>query len=105
MWSSLLGIVQSVVINRNPTISGDKGGMATIDSIPEFKPGQEPFTAFVKRLQFFLEANSVKPKKHAAVLLSALSEEAYAILRNLLAPVAPKEKFLQGDHGCSSTPF
>ena len=30
--------------------------------------------------------------KHAAVLLSAIGEEAYVILRNLMAPALPKEK-------------
>ena len=36
-------------------------------------------------MQFFLAANRVKENKHAAVLLSAVDEETYALLRNLLA--------------------
>lgn len=46
--------------------------------------------ALMEQLQFFL-ADDVKAEKHVVVLLGVLSEEAYAILRNLLAPVASKE--------------
>ena len=49
-------------------------------------------TAYVERTQLFLEANEIAEAKHVAVFLSAIGAKAYALLRNLLAPVSPKEK-------------
>ena len=72
---------------------GNEGVMAaTIGILPEFHPRKGSFTAFVECVQFFLSANGVHEDKHAAVLLSAIDEETYTILRNLLAPALPKEK-------------
>ena len=65
---------------------------ATIGILPEFDPSRGSFTAFVERVQFFLSANGVKEDKYAAVLLSAVGEETYALLRNLVSPSSPKEK-------------
>ena len=64
----------------------------TIGILPEFHPWKGSFTAFVERVQFFLAANGVHEDKHAAVLLSAIDEETYAIFRNLVAPALQKEK-------------
>lgn len=82
---------------RHPEIGhdilGDEGGMAaTIGILPEFQLRKGSFTAFVERVEFFLSANGVAEEKHAVVLLSAIGEETYAILRNLLAPALPKSK-------------
>ena len=65
---------------------------ATIGILPEFDPSRGSFTAFVERVQFLLSANGVKEDKYAAVLLSAVGEETYALLRNLVSPSSPKEK-------------
>ena len=64
----------------------------TIGILPEFHPWKGSFTAFVERVHFFLSANGVHEDKYAAVLLSAIDEETYAILRNLMAPALPKEE-------------
>ena len=66
--------------------------MATIGKLAEFDPGSDTVTAYVERTQLFLEANEIAEAKHAAVLLSAIGAKAYALLRNLLAPVPPREK-------------
>ena len=58
----------------------------------EFDPGSDIVTAYVERTQLFLEANEIAEAKHVAVFLSAIGAKAYALLRNLLAPVSPKEK-------------
>ena len=46
----------------------------------------------MEHVQFFLLANGVHEDKHAAVLLSTIDEETYAILRKLVAPALSKEK-------------
>ena len=75
---------------------GDEGGMAaTIGIFLEFDPSRGLFTAFVKRVQFFLSANEVKEDKYTAVLLNAVGKETYVLLRNLLAPSLPKEKLFE----------
>ena len=68
---------------------------ATIGILPEFDPSRGSFTAFVERVQFLLSANGVKEDKYAAVLLSAVGEETYALLRNLVSPCSPKEKMFE----------
>ena len=66
--------------------------MATIGILLEFHLWKGLFTAFVECVEFFLSANGGHQDKHAVVLLSAIDEETYAILRNLVAPALPKEK-------------
>ena len=66
--------------------------MATIGTLPEFDPENDNLSAFVERVQLFLETNAVAENKHGAVLLSAIGGKTYALLRNLVAPAQPKEK-------------
>ena len=66
--------------------------MASIGKLPEFDPEHDTLSAFVERLELFLETNEVAVDKHVAVLLSAVGSKTYALLRNLLSPVPPKTK-------------
>ena len=55
-------------------------------SIGEFVPENEPIHVYLERLQFFMDANSVKKEKQKSVLLSVIGSKVYSVLRSLLAP-------------------
>ena len=42
--------------------------MASIGKLPEFDPEHDTISAFVERLELFLETNEVAADKHVAVL-------------------------------------
>ena len=46
---------------------------------------------YLERVELFLTVNSVEEDKRVAYLLSGLGAKAYAVLKNLVAPRAPKE--------------
>ena len=68
--------------------------MATIGSIGEFVPENETITAYLERVQLFMDANAVKEGKEVPVLLSVIGGKTYGLLRNLVAPEQPKSKKL-----------
>lgn len=65
---------------------------ATIGKIEEFKPDTEQFSAYLEQVELFFVANDVANEKKTAVFLSVVGGTTYGLLRNLLAPVAPKDK-------------
>ena len=60
--------------------------MAAIRHLPQFDPQTDSCAMFVKRIQLFMDNNTVAAGMQAAVLLSALDGKMYALLRSLLAP-------------------
>ena len=64
----------------------------TIGQLTEFDPEVDSVSAYVERVQFFLEANEVKREKYVAVLLSTIGAKTHAVLRNLFAPESLREK-------------
>lgn len=58
----------------------------------EFEPETESITAYLERLQNFFDANDIADAKKVPVLLSVIGRNTYALLRNLVAPNAPKDK-------------
>ncbi|KAM9765136.1 uncharacterized protein ACNS7B_022952 isoform 2-T2 [Menidia menidia] len=66
--------------------------MAQVGKIDDFRPDVEPWTAYIERLEQYLEANDVDEEKHVAVLLSVMGAKAYGLLRNLVQPGKPKDK-------------
>ena len=46
----------------------------------------------MERVQFFPEANEIKREKYVAVLLSTIGIRTHAILQNILAPEALRDK-------------
>ena len=46
---------------------------------------------YLERVELFLTMNSVEDNKKVAYLLSGLGAKAYAVLKNLVEPQAPKE--------------
>ena len=53
----------------------------TIGQRPEFNPEIDSVTAYMERVQFFLEANEIKREKYVAVLLSTNGIRTHTLLR------------------------
>lgn len=58
----------------------------------EFKPENEPWSAYVERMELFFEAYGVEDDKKVPTLLSTMGASAYGLLRNLVQPDKPKDK-------------
>ena len=67
--------------------------MATIGQVGEFKPEEEKISAYLERIQLFFAANSIAEEKQVAILLSVVGPKTYSLLRDLLAPTKPQEKW------------
>ena len=63
-----------------------------VGKLEEFDPANDSITAYVERAQLFIEANGIPAEKKVAVFLSAIGSKTYSLLRNLLAPMPPKDK-------------
>ena len=66
----------------------------TYGQLGPFDKQVESFTAYVERVQIFFEANAVPEEKRLSVILSIVGGPVYSLLRNLLAPVPPKDSSL-----------
>ena len=66
----------------------------TYGQLGPFDKQVESFTAYVERVQIFFEANAVPEEKRLSVFLSVVGGPVYSLLRNLLAPVPPKDSSL-----------
>ena len=54
--------------------------------------GSENWESYIDRLECYFEANDITDiRKKRSVLLSACGKEAFALLRNLLAPAKPRD--------------
>ena len=62
--------------------------------IEEFQPQNEPFTAYLERVQLYFMANGVRAAKQVSVFLTVIGSKNYALLRNLLSPDLPQDKSL-----------
>ena len=67
---------------------------APIGSINEFSRSKN-WSMWHGRLEEYFEANSIKDDKKAALFLTLIGREGYAILRNLCAPNLPKTKIYE----------
>ena len=68
--------------------------MATIGRLDEFDPATDAVESYAERAQLFFEANDIAAGKQTAVFLSAIGTKTYQLLRDLIAPTLPKEKWL-----------
>lgn len=66
--------------------------MALFGRTDEFKPGNEPWSAYIERPEQFSEANDTDEEKHVATLLSVMGATTYGLLRNSVQPNKPKDK-------------
>ena len=84
-------IVHSVMrIRKRPTITTYQLGR-----MQEFEPETESISAYIfgtfATINFF-HANDIGKGKKVPILLSLISRNTYALLRNLVAPASPKDK-------------
>ncbi|XP_059201274.1 uncharacterized protein K02A2.6-like [Centropristis striata] len=66
--------------------------MALFGRIDDFKPENEPRSAYIERLEQFFVANDIADDKKVATLLSVMGATTYGLLRNLVRPRKPKDK-------------
>ena len=60
-----------------------------IGTILEFQPGSATITAYLERLQAYLDANDIAAAKCSAYVVGAIGSKTYAVLRSLLAQSKP----------------
>lgn len=58
----------------------------------EFTLGEDDWETYIERLELYFIANDIKDAKKTAVLLARISTDAYCLVRDLCAPVKPKDK-------------
>ena len=63
--------------------------------LQEFKPEVESIKAYMERVDLYFVANEVDDAKQVPILLSSIGANTYALLSDLTAPAAPKEKSFQ----------
>ena len=70
--------------------------MATHGSVGEFNPDREDWISYTERLTQYFVANGISEEgdKRKAILLSSCGAAMYQLIRNLVAPKKPTEKFL-----------
>lgn len=66
--------------------------MALFGRIDEFKPENEPWSAYIERLEQFFEANNIADERQVATLLCVMGATTYGLLRNLVQTNKPKDK-------------
>ena len=74
--------------------SGDKE-LRTITSyghIDEFRAENESVKVYLEQIDIYFRANNIADEKKVLIFLS--ERKMYLVLRDLLAPVKPREKFL-----------
>ena len=93
MCCSLPGIVAyyNINIRKVPHCSATSLPLGQLEA---FDPQVETFTSFVERVHLFFEANDIKEEKRRSVFFSIVGVAVYNLLRNLLAPVTPKDASL-----------
>jgi hypothetical protein len=60
--------------------------------ITEFHPEMDSIKAYLERVELYFTANKVPDDLQVPILLSSVGASTYALLRDLLAPAAPKSK-------------
>ena len=64
----------------------------TLGQLVEFDPANGSVSAYIEQVELLFEANEIWDAKKVPVFLSAIGDKTYTLLRNLLAPLLPKEK-------------
>ena len=66
---------------------------SVIGKLIEFRAEDEKISAYIERVELYFEANEIDQEKQAVALLTAVGGKTYSLLRNLVAPQLPKEKY------------
>lgn len=89
-WNNELTRRESLLVENEKESKKPKMA-ALLGSINEFSRSDN-WTLWHERLEQFFLANDVKDEKKAALFLTLIGKEGYAILRNLCAPDLPSSK-------------
>ena len=78
--------------SKHDRIGDEMATTTRYGQLQEFDVENESITAYLERAELYFQANDVADEKQVAVLLSNIGAKTYGLLRNLVAPKAPKEK-------------
>ena len=67
----------------------------TIGSLEAFHPKTDTVTAYVERVELYMDANDMPEARRVATFLNGIGKTTYAIIRNLMIPDKPAEKSLK----------
>ena len=67
--------------------------MALVWQVGEYIDRKEDIVSYIERVELHFEANYVEADYEVATFLALIGADAYGVLRNLLAPELPKDKF------------
>ena len=70
------------------------GDVRQTDGIPNFRPGEEEFSAYFERVELYFGANGVAEHKKVPIFLNSIGGTTYGLLRSLTAPDKPQNKSL-----------
>ena len=59
---------------------------AVLGCMDTYNPDTDDWSAYVKRLNLFFEANEIEDEKKVAVILTVLGTKAYSLLRSIKSP-------------------
>ena len=94
VWPVALAMRLLLFINRTRQLAMRVGSaMASVGQLTEFNHEMESIDAYIERVELYLLANEIEEERHAAVLLSVIGASNYLLLRDLISPVSPKDKF------------
>ena len=78
--------------SKHDRIGDEMATMTRYGQLQEFDAENKSITAYLEWAELYFQANDIADEKQVAVLLSNIGAKMYGLLRNLVAPKAPKEK-------------
>ena len=70
---------------------GILSAMATFGALTDFEPENEKVSAYLEHIELYFAANDITERR-IPIFLSVIGAKTYSLLRDLLAPMNPKEK-------------
>ena len=63
--------------------------------VETFNQNEGQFTEYAERLEQYFIANEVSDEKKVPILLTVIGKDTYGLLRSLVAPAKPKDKYYE----------
>ena len=67
---------------------------SVIRKLHEFRAEDQEMSAYIDSVELYFQVNEIDEEKLAVALLTAVGGKTYSLLRNLVAPQLPKEKYI-----------
>ena len=67
---------------------------SVIGKLHEFRAEDQEMSAYIDSVELYFQVNEIDEEKLAVALLTAVGGKTYSLLRNLVAPQLPKEKYI-----------